>query len=398
MVESQFSFRLEHTQGTARAGGFNTAHGQVATPAFMPVATQATVKALTPTEVSALGAEIVLCNAYHLYLQPGVETVSSLGGLHEFMGWSGPILTDSGGFQVFSMGSLSRVDEGGVRFRSHLDGSEHRFTPDLAMANQQGLGADITMCLDQCIGYGQSREEVQRAMERTHRWAQECYQAHEASPLAQRQGAQRQALFGIVQGGTFPELRDESVAVITSIPFQGYAIGGLAVGESKAQMYEIVQQVAEQLPEDKPRYLMGVGSPEDLVEAVARGVDMFDCVLPTRVARNGALFTSEGRVNITNRRYSGQREPLEPECDCYTCQHFSAAYLWHLFKAKELLGLRLASIHNLRFIFRLMARLREAILEDRFDSFRRGFHQVYQPTNEAARLEQKERWIKSRGG
>ena len=210
--------------------------------------------------------------------------------------------------------------------------------------------------------------------------------------------APRQALFGIVQGGTFPELRDESVSVIAAIPFQGYAIGGLAVGESKAQMYQIIQQVAGQLPEDKPRYLMGVGSPEDLVEAVARGVDMFDCVLPTRVARNGALFTSQGRVNITNRRFAGQGEPVEPECDCYTCQHFSAAYLWHLFKAKELLGLRLASIHNLRFILRLMARLREAILEDRFDSFRRDFLQVYRPTNEVARQEQKERWLRARGG
>ena len=390
-MDLQFSFNLEHTDGMARAGGFSTAHGGVATPAFMPVGTQATVKSLTPTEVSNVGAEIVLCNAYHLYLQPGVETVRRLGGLHKFMGWSGPILTDSGGFQAFSMGSLRRVDEEGLRFRSHLDGSEHRFTPDLATANQQSLGADIIMCLDQCIGYGESREDVQRAMERTHRWAQECYQTHQASPWAQRQ-----ALFGIVQGGTFPELRDESARVITAIPFQGYAIGGLAVGESKEQMYEIVQQVAGQLPEDKPRYLMGVGSPEDLVEAVARGVDMFDCVLPTRVARNGALFTSQGRINIKNRRYSGQSEPLEPDCDCYACQHFSTAYLWHLFKAKELLGLRLASIHNLRFISRLMARMREAIVEARFDSFRRDFHQVYQPTNQAARQEQKERSIRAR--
>ena len=309
------------------------------------------------------------------------------------MGWTGPILTDSGGFQAFSMGSLRRVDEGGLRFRSHLDGSEHRLTPDLAMANQQGLGADIIMCLDQCIGFGESKEDVQRAMERTHRWAQECYQIHQASP-----STQRQALFGIVQGGTFAELRDESAQVITAIPFQGYAIGGLAVGESKEQMYGIVEQVARQLPEDKPRYLMGVGSPEDLVEGVARGVDMFDCVLPTRVARNGALFTSQGRINIRNRRYSSQSEPLEPECDCYACQHFSAAYLWHLFKAKELLGLRLASIHNLRFISRLMARLREAIVENRFDSFRKDFHQVYRPTNEAARQQQKERWIRARGG
>jgi queuine tRNA-ribosyltransferase len=359
----------------------------------MSVATQATVKGLVPEEVAGLGAEIVLCNAYHLYLRPGVETVARLGGLHRFMGWSGPILTDSGGFQVFSMSSLRKVDEDGVRFRSHIDGSEHRLGPEQAVANQQRLGADIIMCLDQCIAHGVSKEQVRQAMDRTHRWAEVCYRTHSAST-----NSGQQALFGIVQGGAFPDLRDESSRHITGIPFQGYAIGGLAVGESKSQMYDMAQRVASQLPQDKPRYLMGVGSPEDLVECVARGVDMFDCVLPTRVARNGALFTRQGRVDITKRKFADLDEPVDRECDCYGCRNFSAAYLWHLFKAKELLALRLATMHNLRFILRLMAEMRDAILKDRFDRFQEDFWNVYHPTDEAARQEQKEKWLKARGG
>ncbi len=393
MAESEFSFRLKHTQGGGRVGEFTTPHGRVATPAFLPVATQGTVKGLTPDEVAALGAQMVLGNAYHLYLRPGVETVSRLGGLHRFMGWPGPILTDSGGFQAFSMAALRKVDDGGIRFRSHLDGSEHWFSPELATANQERLGADIIMCLDQCIAHGVSKDEVRRAMERTHRWAQVCYRSHLASETA---GSQ--ALFGIVQGGAFDDLRDESIRFITSIPFQGYAIGGLAVGESKDQMYEITRQVAGQLPPDKPRYLMGVGSPEDLVECVARGVDMFDCALPTRVARNGALYTLSGRVDISKRRFAEWTGPLEEECDCYTCRHFSAAYLSHLFRAKELLGLRLASIHNLRFIVRLMVEVRAAIGEGRFDRFRQDFRSTYRPTDEAARQSQKKRWLETRGG
>lgn len=391
-MAEQFSFQVKHTQGQVRCGEFTTPHGRLATPAFMPVATQATVKTLTPEEVRSLGAEIVLCNAYHLYLRPGVETVKRLGGLRRFMGWPRPVLTDSGGFQAFSMGALRRIDDQGIRFRSHIDGSEHQFTPELATANQEGLGADIIMCLDQCIAYGSSKDEVRRAMERTHRWADACYRAHATS-----ESAGRQALFGIVQGGTFLDLRDESTQYITAIPFDGYAIGGLAVGESKTQMYEITQQVAGQLPVDKPRYLMGVGSPEDLVESVARGVDMFDCVLPTRVARNGALFTCQGRVNIANRRFAELDEPLEPGCDCYTCRNFSAAYLWHLFKAREILGLRLATVHNLRFILRLMGEMREAIRESRFDQFHSSFLSNYQPTDEATRQEQKGKWLKARG-
>ena len=391
MTETGFSFRLKKTQGRARTGGLITPHGQVATPAFMPVATQATVKTLTPEEVMAQGGEIVLSNAYHLYLRPGVEVVQRLGGLHRFMAWSGPTLTDSGGFQAFSMGSLRRVDDLGIRFRSHIDGSEHQFTPELATTNQEALGADIIMCLDQCIAFGATKEEVRQAMERTHRWAEACHQTHTASA-----SAHSQALFGIVQGGTFADLREESTHCITDIPFQGYAIGGLAVGESKTQMYEITQQVADQLPADKPRYLMGVGSPEDLVQSVALGVDMFDCVLPTRLARNGALFTRQGRVNIGNRRFAELGAPLEQSCDCYTCQNYSAAYLWHLFKAKEILGLRLASIHNLRFVLRLMAEMREAIEGDRFDQYRADFLSIYSPTDEVTRQEQKAKWVKAR--
>ena len=395
MPKAKFNFRLHHTDGAARAGELETPHGKALTPFFMPVATQATVKALTPEEVRDVGAQVVLSNAYHLYLRPGVETVVNLGGLHKFMGWDGPILTDSGGFQAFSMGPLRKVSDDGIRFRSHIDGSEHNFTPELATANQEGLAPDIAMCFDQCIAYGASEKQVRQAMERTHRWAQSCFDAHQSSATGAPSG---QALFGIVQGGTFSELRDESARAISAIPFHGYAVGGLAVGENKDDMYQFTGQVAEVLPEDKPRYLMGVGSPEDLVEGVARGIDMFDCALPTRVARNGNLFTPEGRVDITKARYAEQQGPLDETCDCYTCRNYSAAYLRHLFRAKELLGLRLASIHNLRFVLALMERIRASILEKRFDAFRRDFLDQYQPANEAARQAQKEQWLQTRGG
>jgi queuine tRNA-ribosyltransferase len=395
MPKAKFNFQLHHTYGAARAGELETSHGKALTPFFMPVATQATVKGLTPEEVRDVGAQVVLSNAYHLYLRPGVETVVNLGGLHKFMGWDGPILTDSGGFQAFSMGPLREVSDVGIRFRSHIDGSEHNFTPELATANQEGLAPDIAMCFDQCIAYGASEKQVRQAMERTHRWAQSCFDAHQSSATGAPSG---QALFGIVQGGTFPELRDESAHAISAIPFHGYAVGGLAVGENKKDMYRFTGQVAKVLPEDKPRYLMGVGSPEDLVEGVARGIDMFDCALPTRVARNGNLFTPEGRVDITKARYAEQQGPLDETCDCYTCRNYSAAYLRHLFRAKELLGLRLASIHNLRFVLALMERIRASILEKRFDAFRRDFLDRYQPTNEAARQAQKEQWLQTRGG
>jgi queuine tRNA-ribosyltransferase len=394
---SQFQFTIEHNQGSARVGEFPTPHGLLATPAFMPVGTQAAIKTLTPEEVAAAGVEMLLCNAYHLYLRPGVGTVQRLGGVHRFMGWSGPVLTDSGGFQVFSMGALSRVDESGVLFRSHLDGSEHLFSPERAIANQARLGADIIMCLDHCIGYGAGKEKVRQAMERTHRWAEICHRFHAVSETSGETSG-RQALFGIVQGGVFEDLRAESARHITGIPFQGYAIGGLAVGESKAQMYETTKQVTALLPKDRPRYLMGVGSPEDLVECVARGVDLFDCVLPTRVARHGGLFTNHGRVDITSRRFMDQAGPVDADCDCYACRHFSAAYLCHLFRTNELLAPRLASIHNLRFIMRLMADVRRSIAEGRFEVFRREFCETYRPTDEAARREQKAKWLRARKG
>ena len=395
MPKAKFNFQLHHTDGAARAGELETPHGKALTPFFMPVATQATVKGLTAEEVRDVGAQVVLSNAYHLYLRPGVETVVKLGGLHRFMGWDGPILTDSGGVQAFSMGPLRKVSDDGIRFRSHIDGSEHNFTPELATANQEGLAPDIAMCFDQCIAYGASEKQVRQAMERTHRWAQSCFDAHQLSATGAASG---QVLFGIVQGGTFPEMRDESARAISAIPFHGYAVGGLAVGENKEDMYRFTGQVAEVLPEDKPRYLMGVGSPEDLVEGVARGIDMFDCALPTRVARNGSLFTPEGRVDITKARYAEQQGPLDETCDCYTCRDYSAAYLRHLFRAKELLGLRLASIHNLRFVLALMERIRASILEKRFDAFRRDFLDRYQPANEAARQAQKEQWLQTRSG
>ena len=390
-MTSAFFFQLDHTDGPARAGEVHTPHGSALTPLFMPVATQATIKGLTPEDVSKVGGQVVLSNAYHLYLQPGVRTVNDLGKLHGFMRWPGPILTDSGGFQAFSMGSLRKVTDEGIRFRSHRDGSEHHFTPELATMNQVGLGADIIMCFDQCIAFGATEKEVRQAMERTHHWAAECHRVHRDSGA--RPG---QALFGIVQGGTFPHLRDESTEAIKAIPFDGYAVGGLAVGEDKEQLYGFTRQVASQLPVDKPRYLMGVGSPEDLVEGVARGIDMFDCALPTRVARNGAMFTPDGRVDVSKKRFSQQHGPVDEECDCYACVSYSAAYIHHLFRAREILGLRLASMHNLRFVLRLMERIRESILENRFDRFRSDFLGRYHPTNEAARQEHKLRWLRER--
>ena len=393
MTAAQFRFRLQASAGAARAGQIITPHGTAQTPLFMPVATQATIKGLTFDEVRGLGAQTVLSNAYHLYLRPGAARVRDAGGLHRFMGWDGPILTDSGGYQAFSMGSLRRVSDDGIAFQSHIDGSRHFFTPQSAIANQHAIGADIIMCFDQCVFSDGAPATVRAAMERTHRWAEVCYETHQAAAP----NAERQALFGIVQGGVIPELRDESTAFITGIPFDGYAIGGLAVGETKAEMQRITAQVCAGLPSDKPRYLMGVGAPEDLVNGVAAGVDMFDCVLPTRVARNGALFTPAGRVNIANRRYAELDEPLDAACDCYACRNYTAAYLRHLFKAREMLGPRLASIHNLRFILRLMAEMREAISAGRFAAYQADFLARYRPTDESRRQTQKRRWVTERG-
>ena len=387
-MQPPFALHVIATDGQARAGDLETPHGRVPLPVFLPVATQATVKSLTPDDVCTLGAPILLANAYHLYLRPGVEVVQQMGGLHKFMGWERPILTDSGGFQAFSMGNLTRVKDEGIVFRSHIDGSKHHVTPESAMAVQASLGSDVAMCFDQCIGYGASELDVQAAMERTHRWAARCREAHSTG--------QRQALFGIVQGGVFPRLRQQSADYITSLGFDGYAVGGLSVGESKSQMYEVVGQVGDMLPQDQPRYLMGVGSPEDLVEGVGRGMDIFDCVLPTRVARSGRLFTPYGRVDINHSRYRLQAVPVDEECDCYTCQNFSAAYLRHLFKSGELLGLRLATLHNLRFVIRLMEGMRQAIIDGRYTKFREDFLERYRPTDEVARLAQYGKRVKSR--
>ncbi|MEE8473371.1 MAG: tRNA guanosine(34) transglycosylase Tgt, partial [Dehalococcoidia bacterium] len=327
-----------------------------------------------------LGVRMVLANTYHLYLRPGPETIRKLGGLHRFMAWEGPILTDSGGYQVFSLAPLRRVSDQGVTFRSHIDGSEHLFTPELAVELQEGLGADIIMALDVPSPFGAPREEVARDMERTHDWAVRC--------LASRAG-DGQALFGIVQGGTFPELRRDSAEFLASLDFPGYALGGLCLGEPKELMMDMVEEGVAPLPPDRPRYLMGVGSPEDLVAAVARGIDLFDSALPTRVARNGALFTRRGRVNIRKASFREREGPIDAACDCSTCRTFSAAYLHHLFRAGELLGLRLATVHNLRFIMVLMEEMRQSLRDGVFEKFRRDFLSSYIPADESARLAQK---------
>jgi len=337
----------------------------------MPVGTQGTVKTMAPWELEDLGSEIILANTYHLYLRPGVDAIAGMGGLHAFMGWDGPILTDSGGFQVFSLEHLRRMDDEGVRFRSHLDGSEHCFTPELVVQAQEGLGADIIMCLDVC-GEAHDRVALEVAVERTHRWAVRCREAQRRAD---------QALFGIVQGGVYEDLRAKSADFLVSLDFPGYAIGGLSVGESKADMHRILEMTTARLPSDRPRYLMGVGSPEDLWECVARGVDMFDCVLPTRVARNGAAFTWDGRLNLRNARFANDAAPLMEDCDCLACRAFSRAYLRHLVLADEILGLHLVTAHNLRFFVRIMERIRSAINRGRFEQEKCEFLRRYTPVD-----------------
>lgn len=380
-------FRLINSVSGARAGELITPRGPVPTPVFLPVGSQGTVKTLTPEEVRDIGVRMVLANTYHLYLRPGIEVVAKMGGLHKFMAWDGAILTDSGGYQIFSLAPLRRVSDEGVTFRSHIDGSEHFITPELIIQFQEALGADIIMVLDECSAYGDSFEGVQRAMVRTHQWAERCQKAQKRSD---------QALYAIVQGGVYPELRRQSAEYLTSLDFSGYAIGGLSVGEPKEVTLAMVEETVSFLPGDKPRYLMGVGSPEDIVEGVARGMDMFDSALPTRVARNGALFTGRGRRNIRNAAFSRMEQPIVPDCECYTCRTFSAAYLHHLFKSEELLALRLATIHNLHFIHNLMGEIRSAILDGTFSAFRDNFLASYQPTDEQARVSQKQKWLKGR--
>ncbi len=371
----------------ARAAELITPHGIVPTPVFLPVGSQATVKTLTPEELKEIGIPIVLANTYHLYLRPGIGVIEKMGGLHKFMAWNGTILTDSGGYQIFSLAPLCKVSDDGVIFRSHIDGSEHFITPEMVIQFQEALGADVIMVLDECPAYDDSFEKVQRAMSRTHQWAERCQRAQKRND---------QALYAIVQGGVFPQLRRQSAECLTSLGFSGYAIGGLSLGEQKAVTLAMVEETVAFLPQDRPRYLMGVGSPEDIVEAVARGIDIFDSALPTRVARNGAVFTWEGRHNIQNTVYSRMEQPVVPGCDCYTCRTFSAAYLHHLFSCDELLGYRLATIHNLSFIHNLVQKIRSAILDGTFSSFKDSFLASYRPTNEQIRLDQKRKWLKSR--
>ena len=380
-------FQVHAVDGRARTGVLQTAHGAVETPAFMPVATLGSVKALAPDDLSSLGANILLSNTYHLMLRPGIKLVSDMGDLHAFMGWDGPILTDSGGFQTFSLSRLKRISEDGVLFQSHIDGSEHFLSPEAAVEYQGLLGADIAMVLDECSPHNADEAELRRAMDRTNRWAGRSKDSH------RRPGQQ---LFAIVQGGVSPDMRLESAASLTPMDFDGYAVGGLSVGEPKADMYEIVSLMGETLPADKPRYLMGVGSPEDLVECIARGMDMFDCSLPTRVARNGSILTNRGRLNLINASYREQNGPLDADCDCYACRSFSAAYLHHLFRSKELLAYRLASIHNLRFLMRLMEDARRAITEGSFGAFRERFIGGYRTTDEEVRRLQKDKWLEAR--
>ena len=382
------TFTLEATDGGARAGVLATAHGAVLTPAFMPVGTQATVKALTPDDLRGVGAQIILSNTYHLSLRPGSELIRSMGGLHKFMGWDGPILTDSGGFQVFSLGHLRRLTDDGVVFRSHIDGSRRTLTPELAIEYQEALGSDIAMTLDHCPAFGDPPEAIEAAMDRTHRWAERCLKASTRKD---------QAVFGIVQGGWSEELRRRSAQTLAAMDFPGYAIGGVSVGEPKEMAYRAVEHAAPHLPAAKPRYLMGVGAPEDLISCIARGIDMFDCALPTRVARNGGLFTSRGRVHIRNAGFAAQAGPVEPGCDCYTCGRFSAAYLHHLLRCEEILYHRLATIHNLRFVLHLVERAREAILQGRFATFSQTFLEMYRPADQGVRMAQREKWVKARG-
>jgi queuine tRNA-ribosyltransferase len=366
-MEYKFKFDIEHksTSNRARVGRCRTPHGEFATPVFMPVGTQGTVKAMTPEEVRELGGEVILSNAYHLYLRPGIEIIRRAGGLHSYCNWQGPILTDSGGYQVFSLGELRKLTEEGAHFQSHLDGSHHLLSPEKSIEIQEVLGADIIMAFDECTPHPATFEYTKRSMELTLRWAKRCRDARTRSD---------QALFGIVQGGMYPDLRRACARELAEMDFPGYAIGGLSVGETKVLMYEMIEATEEFLPAEKPRYLMGVGTPEDLVEGVARGIDMFDCVMPTRNARNGMLFTRWGKLVIKNAGYADDHRPVDSECSCYTCRNYTRAYLRHLFNSGEMLAARLNTIHNLHYYFGLMRDIKEAIANDSYSSFRNEFY------------------------
>ena len=365
-MSNTFNVLHQDASSRARLGSLKTVHGEIETPIFMPVGTNATVKAMTPADLMAVNAQIILANTYHLYLRPGHRLVEKMGGLHRFMNWERPILTDSGGFQVFSLGELRKIDENGVKFQSHLDGSYHILTPELAIQIQEALGADIIMCFDECPPATADYEYVRRSLELTTRWAQRCKDAH---------GREGQQLFGIIQGGMHHDLRARSLNEICSIGFDGYALGGLSVGEEKEQMYGVMECCAPLMPQDAPRYIMGIGAPEDLIEAVWHGFDMFDCVMPTRNARNGMLFSSQGRINIKAKIYEEDEGPLDPECGCYVCRNYSRAYLRHLYRAGEILSSNLNTYHNLYYYLDLMQRVRKAIRDNSYTMFRKSFYE-----------------------
>ena len=366
------TYELKHVckQSGARRGVIHTPHGDIQTPIFMPVGTQATVKSMTPEELKEeVKAQIISANTYHLYLRPGNKLIKEAGGLHEFMRWDRPILTDSGGYQVFSLGDLRKITEEGVEFKSYLDGSKHFLSPENVMEIENDLGADIIMAFDECVQYPAEYDYTRQSMERTTRWAARCLEAHK--------NTEKQGLFGIVQGGIYKDLREKSAKDLVEMNFPGYAVGGLSVGEPKELMCDVLEFTTKFLPLDKPRYLMGVGTPDYLIEAVLRGIDMCDCVLPTRIARNGTALTSRGKVVIRNATYERDWGKLDEECDCYTCKNYTRAYIRHLVKMNEILGVRLLSIHNLRFLTRLMEQVREAIENDRLLDFRKEFYTKY---------------------
>ena len=364
---SSFKYHTEFTDGNARCGKIETRRGIVNTPVFMPVGTAATVKAMTPDALISLGAQIILSNTYHLHLRPGEELVKELGGLHSFMGWDGPILTDSGGYQVFSLAKLVKITEEGVQFASHIDGSRRMLTPEKAVRIQEDLGSDIMMCLDECVAYPSPRDYVEASVDRTGIWAEKSLKERKSDA----------ALFGIVQGGMYPDLREKSVKGIIALPFDGFSIGGLSVGEGHDTMVSILEATVVHLPEGKPRYLMGVGTPADMVEAIARGVDMFDCVLPTRNARNGMLFTWKGKLSLKQARYRQDPNPPDASCTCYTCRNFSRAYLRHLFVSGEILSSILNTIHNLHFYLELMSDIRHSIREQNFNNLKKMIKEMY---------------------
>jgi queuine tRNA-ribosyltransferase len=380
-VPADFAFRVTHRSGGARAGVLRTAHGQLETPVFMPVGTRGAVKAVTHRDLLDAGASMILANTYHLYVRPGDDLIARHGGLHRFIGWDRPILTDSGGYQVFSLADRRTVSDAEVRFRSHLDGAEHRLSPEKAADVQAQLGSDIAMVLDECAPASASRDLVRSAMERSAAWARRArdrFQAIDAGMAGPLRVPNRgQAQFGIIQGGVYTDLRTESVQRTVEIGFDAYAIGGLSVGEPVEIMYDVVDHTAPLLPEDRPRYLMGTGMPDDLVECVARGIDMFDCVLPTRNARNGQLLTRQGRLIIKHARFAEDQQPPDPECGCYTCRHFSRAYLRHLFLSQEMTAATLNSLHNLYFYLDTIRRIREAIVFGTFENLRQEFHRTF---------------------